>query len=179
MRHACCTRAGWIAVRLVTGGCRSSFRSTDRQLRQPLYLLSQGSSAQEGARYRLAGEVPRARQGDSRDWCELLGQLGGGGPAVRESEHGESRCPGRWEHRCLIAGAGVDGTFHCLSRLGDLEGVGGHPIGDGGYDETVSPVIGRTRFLAVLGAIIGLHSALVILAQWIPNLVLSPCYGIA
>jgi hypothetical protein len=57
--------------------------------------------------------------------------------------------------------------------------VGGHPLGEGGYDETVSPVIGRTRFLAVSGVIIGAFSALVILGQWIPNLVLSPCHGIS
>jgi hypothetical protein len=56
--------------------------------------------------------------------------------------------------------------------------VGGYPMGEGGYDESTSAVIGRTRFMAVSGVIVGTFSALVILGQWIPNLVLSPCHGI-
>jgi hypothetical protein len=57
--------------------------------------------------------------------------------------------------------------------------VGGHPVDDGGFDESVSAVIGRTRFMAVSGVIVGCFSALVILGQWIPTLVLSPCQGIS
>lgn len=61
---------------------------------------------------------------------------------------------------------------------GTWKEVGGHPLGEGGYDESTSTVIGRTRFMAVSGVIVGLFSALVILGQWIPNLVLSPCHGV-
>jgi hypothetical protein len=57
--------------------------------------------------------------------------------------------------------------------------VGGHPLGEGGYDESTSATIGRTRFMAISGVIVGTFTALVILGQWIPNLVLSPCHGIS
>jgi uncharacterized membrane protein YfcA len=61
---------------------------------------------------------------------------------------------------------------------GTWKEVGGHPLGEGGYDESTTPVIGRTRFMAISGVIVGAFTALVILGQWIPNLVLSPCHGI-
>jgi hypothetical protein len=35
--------------------------------------------------------------------------------------------------------------------------------------------LGRTRFLSGLGLLLGLQFGLVILAQWIPTLVLNPC----
>jgi hypothetical protein len=62
---------------------------------------------------------------------------------------------------------------------GTWKEVGGHPLSEGGYDETVSATVGRTRFMAVAGVIMGSFSALVILAQWIPNLILSPCHGLS
>jgi hypothetical protein len=40
-------------------------------------------------------------------------------------------------------------------------------------------VIGRSRFMAVSGIILSLYLALVILGQWIPNIVLSACDGIS
>jgi hypothetical protein len=56
--------------------------------------------------------------------------------------------------------------------------TGGHPMGPGGYDEQVSASVGRSRFMAVGGVIISGYFALVVLSQWIPNLLLSPCFGI-
>jgi hypothetical protein len=40
-------------------------------------------------------------------------------------------------------------------------------------------VIGRSRFMAVSGILLSLYLALVILGQWIPNVILSACDGIS
>lgn len=40
-------------------------------------------------------------------------------------------------------------------------------------------VIGRSRFMAVGGILLSLYLALVILGQWVPNVVLSACDGIS
>jgi hypothetical protein len=61
---------------------------------------------------------------------------------------------------------------------GSWQETGGHPRGEGGYDRTVSATMGRSRFMAVSGVIMSAYFALVILGQWIPNLLLSPCFGI-
>jgi hypothetical protein len=62
---------------------------------------------------------------------------------------------------------------------GSWKSVGGHPIGPGGYDETASATLGRSRFMAVSGVLMGLFFGLMIVGQWIPVLVLSPCFGIS
>jgi hypothetical protein len=40
-------------------------------------------------------------------------------------------------------------------------------------------VIGRSRFMAVSGILLSLYLALVILGQWVPNIVLSACDGLS
>ena len=39
--------------------------------------------------------------------------------------------------------------------------------------------IGRSRFMALLGVVLSVYFALVILGQWVPNLLLSPCDGLS
>lgn len=47
------------------------------------------------------------------------------------------------------------------------------------YDTDAGGVLGRTRFMALSGLIINPFFALIILGQWLPNLILSPCHGIS
>jgi hypothetical protein len=56
--------------------------------------------------------------------------------------------------------------------------VGGYPRDHGGYDRDVSAPLGRSRFLGATGAVMSFFFALVIFAQWVPGLFLSPCFGI-
>lgn len=48
-----------------------------------------------------------------------------------------------------------------------------------GTDTEIGGPEGRSRFLALSGLAAGSFFALLILGQWIPNLLLSPCDGIA
>jgi hypothetical protein len=47
-----------------------------------------------------------------------------------------------------------------------------------GWDTDPGGVLGRSRFMALGGMALSGFLALVILGQWIPNLMLSPCDGI-
>ncbi len=47
--------------------------------------------------------------------------------------------------------------------------------GGGGWPDDEGGVRGRTRFLGMLALLLGAASLIVILAQWVPELVLSPC----
>jgi hypothetical protein len=49
----------------------------------------------------------------------------------------------------------------------------------GGWPDDEGGVRGRTRFLGVLALLLGAASLIVILAQWVPELLLSPCLGMA
>ena len=47
----------------------------------------------------------------------------------------------------------------------------------GGWPDDEGGVRGRTRFLGMLALLLGAASLIVILAQWVPELILSPCVG--
>ena len=49
--------------------------------------------------------------------------------------------------------------------------------GGGGWPDDEGGVRGRTRFLGMLALLLGTASLIVILAQWVPELILSPCVG--
>jgi hypothetical protein len=49
----------------------------------------------------------------------------------------------------------------------------------GGWPDDEGGARGRTRFLGVLALLLGAASLIVILAQWVPELLLSPCLGMA
>jgi hypothetical protein len=51
--------------------------------------------------------------------------------------------------------------------------------GEGENDRTLGGQVGRTRFMAASGLAMSAFFALMILGQWIPNLLLSPCFGIS
>lgn len=57
--------------------------------------------------------------------------------------------------------------------------TGSYPLEDDRYDEEAAPPVGRSRWMAMAGLIMNPFFALVILGQWIPNLILSPCFGIS
>lgn len=46
-------------------------------------------------------------------------------------------------------------------------------------DTAQGGVLGRSRFMALSGLVLGLFFAFIILGQWLPNLMLGPCDGIA
>lgn len=48
-----------------------------------------------------------------------------------------------------------------------------------GKDTAVGGPVGRSRFMAVSGIVASGYFALLILGQWLPNLLLSPCDGIS
>ena len=47
------------------------------------------------------------------------------------------------------------------------------------YETELGGPTGRSRLLAISGMVFSLFFALIILGQWIPNLLLSPCDGIS
>jgi hypothetical protein len=47
-----------------------------------------------------------------------------------------------------------------------------------GFDLELGGPVGRSRFMAISGLIFSVYFAIVILGQWIPNLLLSPCDGL-
>jgi hypothetical protein len=54
----------------------------------------------------------------------------------------------------------------------------GPPYDEGGDDHSIGGQLGRSRFMAASGVMMSIFFALVIAGQWLPNLLLSPCFGI-
>ena len=48
-------------------------------------------------------------------------------------------------------------------------------LAGGGWEEDGAGVIPRSRFMALVGVLLNLHSALVVIAQWIAVFVYNPC----
>jgi hypothetical protein len=56
--------------------------------------------------------------------------------------------------------------------------TGGDPFGSGDENVEVSSTVARSRFMTVSGLLMSGFFSLLIVGQWIPNLLLSPCFGI-
>lgn len=81
---------------------------------------------------------------------------------------------------------GLPILIHMSSLAGFLLALSGGWVGwenwrrsGASIDTELGGTAGRSRFMGLAGMVIGPFFALVILGQWLPNLLLSPCDGIS
>jgi hypothetical protein len=121
------------------------------------------------------GKVDAARRGDPHAARQVLA-LVGGPAAVLLSQQAKyllvsGACiSGRLAPLHLAAAAGLLLTFVCAAvAFREWRSAGAHWPDHGGG------TAGRSRFMGVLAMFMAASSALVILAQWIPDWIVSPC----
>jgi hypothetical protein len=127
------------------------------------------------ARRPPADKVDRARRGDPHAGRQVIALIGGP-VAVLLSQQAKY---------LLVFAACASGrltTLHVAALLGVLLALACAALAfhewrraGGGWPDHGGGTAGRSRFMGVLGMLMAGSSVLVILAQWIPDWIVSPC----
>ena len=83
-----------------------------------------------------------------------------------------------WQRLTVLVHVASTATF-LLAVSGAVIAWGSWVRAGRGYEMEAGGVHARSRFLAIAGLVLSGYFALLILGQWLPNLLLGPCDGIS